>query len=92
VLVTTLDTAFDESGPWLTPDCSRMFFDSTRDGTSAIYTVERGIDGAFGTPTRVSELGTTPGSMTDPSLTTDLRSLVFTRRSGGIQEIWEARR
>ena len=84
-------TAAAESGPWVTPDCNRLYFDSDASGSTQLYVVDRDLaTGAFGTATLAVDLSL--GFVHDLSLTDDERYCVFAKRVNGIQQIWEASR
>lgn len=95
VLAEGLNTGFDDSQAWMSPDGLVLFFDSDRTGGQGqrdIYTASRpSRDVPFSAPTPVDELNTAE-SDSDAWLSPDLRYVMFTRNTpnDGPREIWEA--
>lgn len=93
VLATELNSTSDDGGPWVSPDCGRIYFDSDRDRIGVLYSADRipGADG-YGPVAELAAFANMLTNVHDPSLTTDERIMVFGKRSGGVQEVWETRR
>ncbi|HTL31686.1 MAG TPA: hypothetical protein VL326_01100 [Kofleriaceae bacterium] len=80
-----------ESGPWVTSDCNRIYFDSQDVGTPRMYVVDRDPQsGAFGAARFA--LDPAVGNVHDASLTDDERYVVFAHKVAGLDQIWEASR
>jgi hypothetical protein len=93
VLVPELNDVADEGGPWVTPDCGRIYFDSDRRQRGVLYSADRipGTD-TYGPPTELAAYGNMLDNTHDASFTADERILVFAHKVGGIDEVWETRR
>jgi hypothetical protein len=90
--VSELNTEFDESGPFVTANGDRIYFDSSRTGSSEMYVAT--LDAATGTFTSITALDelNADGPASDASLTDDERVVMFASRRSGNAELYEATR
>lgn len=94
VLVPELSSSVADSGPWVSPSCSRIYFDSDTPAVGTPYVADLISGGTmFGTPVEVAGLTANVSKVHDLSLTTDERYLVFSHSgTSGFEEIWETSR
>jgi hypothetical protein len=92
-LVPELNTAADESAPWLTADCGRIYFDAVLGPVGRLYSADR-LPGtnSYGRVTEIAGFTNVSDTVHDPSLTRDERIMVFARKTDGIDAIWETSR
>jgi len=79
VEIAALNSAQNETGAFVTPDCLTVYFASTRSGTALIYTAKRAAIGQpFAAPTVVTDFKLPAGaSQEDPWLSPDGRTFAF---------------
>ncbi|HUS29568.1 MAG TPA: hypothetical protein VMZ53_13740 [Kofleriaceae bacterium] len=81
-----IETGQDESGPFLTPDCSRLYFDSV-----GVFVSDRDpVSGHYGAPVRVIDQALQ--TCHDISLSDDEHYAVFSKKVSNIEQLWEATR
>jgi len=91
--ITAVNTAGNETGPFITEDCRRLYYASNSRGTFDIYVVERAEVGApWSSPAQVPGLSTTSFNEGDPWLSPDERHVLFASDAAGSLDIVEASR
>ncbi|MEO8698861.1 MAG: hypothetical protein ABI867_02425 [Kofleriaceae bacterium] len=92
VVDTNLSSAESETGNFLTQDCLRVYFASTRPpGTNVnrLYTSSRAsVDDPWSTPVVLTDFAMLGGNQEDPFLSTDERTFVFTSNAGGTKDVY----
>jgi WD40-like Beta Propeller Repeat len=92
VRIGELDTVDDDESLFFLPGDLEIMFGSSRSGNRDIYSVVRpAIGEPFGTPTPVTSLDT-PSDESDPWLSPDGHTIVFSSNRSGVSEIWQATR
>jgi Tol biopolymer transport system component len=91
-LVTQLNGAESEGNPMLTSDKLTVYFDSNRTGDGELFVATRASDtAAFGAPSVIAELSSTSAD-TDPWISPDSRTMLFTSNRDGTQRLWQTTR
>jgi WD40-like Beta Propeller Repeat len=92
VVDANLSSAQTETGNFLTQDCLRVYFASTRPpGTNVnrLYRAQRATVGdAWSTPVVVDDFAALGGNQEDPFLATDERTFVFVSNIGGSKDLY----
>jgi Tol biopolymer transport system component len=87
-----LDTGGDDESLFFLPGDLEIMFGSNRSGNRDIYEAVRpAIGQPFGTPTPITSLDT-PSDESDPWLSPDGHTIVFSSNRSGIDEVWQATR
>ena len=93
--VATIDSAQNDTAPFVMPDHSAIYFVSNRSGNNELY-VATGANGNFGAPSLVTGTNLSGASTEDyPALTPDQKTMYFASdRAGGAggSDIWVATR
>jgi hypothetical protein len=91
-LVTPLDTTESEGNPMLASDKLTVYFDSNRTGDGELFVATRtSPTGAFGMPAQITELSTASAE-SDPWISPDARTMLFTSNRDGTQRLWQTTR
>lgn len=91
-IVTINSGGSSEGNPMLSPDQLTIYFDSNRTGDGEIHVATRTTTtGTFSLPLRVEELASS-ASDSDPWVSPDHRTMLFTSNRDGTQRIWQATR
>jgi hypothetical protein len=86
-------SASAEGNPMLSTDKLTLYFDSNRTGDGEIYIATRAnVNATFSLPVRIDELASPASSETDPWISQDGRTMLFTSNRDGTQRIWQATR
>jgi WD40-like Beta Propeller Repeat len=89
--IASVNTSFSEVQPFLVPDGSSLYFSSNAAGNYDIYRTQGAGNGAFASPTPVSEVNESAYADQNPTVTADDLTMVFSStRSGGQsgQDVW----
>jgi hypothetical protein len=88
-----LSSAGEETGVFLTPDCLTLYFASTRSGSYEIYRSRRGsLKAPWGNPVAVSDFATTGGDQSDPWMSADQRTFLFTSNIDNSDDVYMSTR
>lgn len=91
-VIENINTSDSEGNPMLSHDRLMVLFDSNRTGTGKLYFATRtSPTGTFSLAQQIEELSG-PGSDTDPWISPDGRTLLFTSDRDGILRIWQSTR
>jgi hypothetical protein len=91
--LTALNSTGEETGVFLTPDCLTLYFASTRSGTYQIYRTRRGsLRAPWGNPAVVSDFAATGGAQSDPWMSADQRTFLFTSNVDGNDDVYMSTR
>ena len=90
--VDELNSTAIDSGPWVSADCNRLYFDSDRNQNGDVFMAHRNpTTDLFGAPTQLPELRVPFGSVHDVSLTADEKYIVWSHQST-VNKLYEATR
>lgn len=90
-LLTKLNSAQNETGTFLTPDCLTIYFASARPPSTMIYTSHRNtLGGAWSDPAPVIDFAIPGGNgnQEDPWMSADGRTFVFASDAAGTKDIY----
>jgi hypothetical protein len=91
-LVTQLNTTSSEGNPMLSADQLTVYFDSNRTGDGELFVATRAtVTAAFGMAARIMELSTADAE-SDPWISPDSRTMLFTSNRDGTQRLWQTTR
>jgi hypothetical protein len=91
-LVTQLNTTSSEGNPMLASDKLTVYFDSNRTGDGELFVATRAsVTAAFGMAARIVELSTADAE-SDPWISPDSRTMLFTSNRDGTQRLWQTTR
>jgi hypothetical protein len=80
--VMELNSATQDTGPWMSADCNRMYFDSDRMQNGDIFVAYRNAaNDMFGPPSLLAEIRSAFGSAHDVSLTADEKYIVWSHQT-----------
>jgi hypothetical protein len=88
--LTTFNTATNEQGTLLSPDCLHVYFQSNRDNDQfdMFEATRTSPTGAWSDPTKLPDFNTTTSSEEDPWVSTDQRVFVYASNASGIKDLY----
>lgn len=89
--ITTLNTTFTETSPFLTQDCKTLYFASTRSGLSKLYISQRDtVASPWSDPKEVTDfkIGNGTDNQEDPWLAPDGRTFALSSDASGSRDVY----
>jgi hypothetical protein len=89
--VDALSTTTNETGTYLTADCSQVLFANPVGGTLDLF-IARRMAATWSTPTPISEVNAAAGNEQDPWMSIDGKRLLFVSDSSGNNDVYQMSR